>query len=141
MARDPLHVVLRLRRIQQDAARAELAESVRAEANAAEHVARLDARLADEAAAAELLAGDDVVRAAYPVWLAHARSMARDACAALDAASGQLAKSRMQLADARAATRVVEALLARHDDARREARAREEQRALDEAGSRRTRSR
>jgi hypothetical protein len=63
--------------------------------------------------------------------------MRRDAQVVLDAATELTGVLRLQLADARAATRVVEALQARHDAARAAGAARQEQRVLDEAGRRR----
>jgi flagellar export protein FliJ len=137
MARDPLPVLLRLRRLAQDAARAELAEGVRAEFAAAVRLADLDLTLEHETAAVAALSDVDLLRAAYPTWLAQARRMRRDAHAALDAAAERSGALRLQLADARAATRVVEALQARHDAARAAGEARREQRLLDEAGQRR----
>ncbi|HEY1931116.1 MAG TPA: hypothetical protein VGG99_03820 [Acetobacteraceae bacterium] len=137
MARDPLPVLLRLRRLAQDAAQHELGEGVRAEFAAAVRLSDLDLTLEQETAAVAGVADADLLRAAYPTWLAHARRVRRDAQAALDAATERTVALRLQLADARAATRVVEALQARHAAVRAAGEARREQRVLDEAGQRR----
>lgn len=123
--------------MRQDAARRDLAETVRTELTAAARVDRLEGDLDDEAAAVMQLADDDAVRAAYPVWLAHVRYSVRDARAALGAAQDRTAAARTNLADARAATRVIEVMQARRDTERQTAARRQEQAVLDEAGMRR----
>ena len=136
MRRNPLPVLHRVRQIMRDEARRALAEGILVEAEATAQVAAIDQVITSEAAAACAPIDSHVVRPAYPAWLVRARAAQRDARAGLHAAAERTEVLRRDLADARAATRVVEALLARQDEVRRAQEARAEQRRLDEVAAR-----
>ena len=107
MARDPCRCCCALRRLQQDAARRELAEGVRPKPPPRLAWRTIDARLAREADALASL-DDALLRAAYPAWLAACSVRPFDAAQAmLAAATERTGALRVQLADARASTRVV----------------------------------
>jgi len=134
MARDPLPVLLRARRMAQDDARRALADGVKAEADASDQLAATDREVAEEARCVTALAPDSAARIAYGAWLERARRARRDAQATLAVAREQSGVLRERMREARAASRVAEALLAKQAVARKAAADRQEQVRLDEAG-------
>ncbi|HEY3847496.1 MAG TPA: hypothetical protein VGL95_10315 [Acetobacteraceae bacterium] len=135
MARDPLQVLLRLRGIALDAARRALADRLREEAAAAARSAGIAATIARETA---VQASQPVERRAvesYAAWLERTHAAQRDAQAATCACAAATAEARTSLNEARAGTRALEAAVARAQDASREAVARLEQQAIDEAAA------
>jgi len=135
MARDPLQVLLRVRGIALAAARRALADRLREETEAAERCAGIATTIAREAA---VQTGQPVERRTvefYAVWLGRNLAAQREAAAAARACAAATAEARASLSEARSAARALEAALAQAQDASREAAARLEQRAVDEAAA------
>jgi flagellar export protein FliJ len=136
MMGDPLLPLLRLRRLARDAALQDLAAALRAEADAAQGVAELEAAIARETEAAGALSGDDSVVEAFGRWLREARRARGAAEARRDGASAEVGLARAVLAAARAAVEAAEALAERRREEARAAALRGEQHALDESAAR-----
>jgi hypothetical protein len=135
VARDPLQVLLRLRGIALDTARRALAERLREEAAAAARSAGIAATIARETV---VQASQPVERRgleSYAIWLERTHATQREAQAATRACAAATAGARVSLSDARAGTRALEAALAQARDSRRQAAARLEQQAIDEAAA------
>ena len=73
MKSDPLASLLRLRRLTADQARRELAECLRAESEAKQAIAAIDAKIARETEVATSLAGGDAEVEAFAAWLRRIR--------------------------------------------------------------------
>jgi flagellar export protein FliJ len=133
-ARDPLEALLRVRRLGVDEARRALADSLRAEEQAAAALTAVDAEIRQETEAACRLDADDTVVEQFARWLRRAHDRQREARAGRDAAELVTAQARGVLSAARAAVRATEAMLERQAAIRAAAAARTEQAVLDEAG-------
>lgn len=135
MARDPLQVLLRLRGIALDTARRTLADRLREEAAAAERAASIAATIVCEAAAQAGQAAETRSVESYAAWLGRTQVAQREAQAATRACAAATADARASLNAARTGTRALEAALDRAREARRDAAARLEQQAVDEAAA------
>ncbi len=135
MARDPLPVLLRVRGIALDAARRALADRIRAETQAAERCAGIAATIARETTVQMSQPAERRTVESYAAWLGRTRAAQREAEAATRACAAATAEARASLNQARAEARALEAALARVEDASREAAARLEQQAVDEAAA------
>ena len=135
MTQDPLESLLRLRRLAVDEARRGLADCLRAESQAAEALAALEAAIERETdVAADLSAGDAEVEA-FAAWLRRMRPKQQAAEAQAEAATAQ---GRAILAAARAAVSAVEDMLAEHTAERKAEAQRQAQHEIDEAAQRRS---
>jgi hypothetical protein len=112
MKRDPLPVVLRLRRLALDDASREFAECLRREAEAERAAAAVEAAIAREAEAASDISGGDWVVEAFGVWLKQARRDLRVARTAQEHAAAETTRVRAVLARARAAVKAAETMMA-----------------------------
>ena len=138
MTQDPLESLLRLRRLAVDEARRGLADCLRAESQAAEALAALEAAIERETdVAADLNAGDAEVEA-FAAWLRRMRPKQQAAHAAEAEAEAATAQGRAILAAARAAVSAVEDMLAEHTAERKAEAQRQAQREIDEAAQRRS---
>ena len=138
MTQDPLESLLRLRRLAVDEARRGLADCLRAECQAAEALAALEAAIERETdVAADLSAGDAEVEA-FAAWLRRMRPKQQAAHAAEAQAEAATAQGRAILAAARAAVSAVEDMLAEHTAERKAEAQRQAQREIDEAVQRRS---
>jgi flagellar export protein FliJ len=111
MKSDPLASLLRLRRLTADQARRELADCLRAESEARQAIAAIDAAIARETEVAPGLAGGDAEVEAFAAWLRRIRPSQHGARVAEAATVAQTTEARAVLAMARAAVRAVEELL------------------------------
>ncbi len=141
MARDPLPVLLRLRRLAVDEARRDVAACLNAEAAAARARSGAETAIAREIAAAALPAGNDPARRAFAAWLPAALLRRDGARAESGQAEARTRQAQAVLASAETALRAVEDRLALHDVERRAGEARTEQQHLDEVAGRRARDR
>jgi flagellar biosynthesis chaperone FliJ len=132
--RDPLQALLRVRRLGVDDARRALADSLRAEEQAAAALTAVDMTIRQETEAACRLDADDAVVEQFARWLRRVQDSQRDARAARDAAELMTAQARGVLSAARAAVRATEAMLERQAAIRAGSAARSEQAVLDETG-------
>lgn len=137
MKRDALDATLRLRRLALEDAMRELAACFRAEAEADQAVAAVEAAIERETEAASSLTADDAVVEAFGVWLKRARQDLRSAEAVRVRAETETVRARAVLTAARGAVKAAEEVIGAKDAARRADAARREQRALDEMGQRR----
>ena len=138
MTQDPLESLLRLRRLAVDEARRGLADCLRAESQAAEALAALEAAIERETdVAADLSAGDAEVEA-FAAWLRRMRPKQQAAHAAEAQAEAATAQGRAILAAARAAVSAVEDMLAEHTAERKAEAQRQAQHEIDEAVQRRS---
>jgi hypothetical protein len=126
MRRDPLSVLLRVRRLAVDDARAALAAALRHEGTAASLTETAVRMLAQEAEA-----GRDNL-AAFTAWLPHGQEAARNARAGLAAAQRATDQARAALGTAQGAAHVVERVLEQRHLTRQEEAERRSQAALDE---------
>jgi flagellar export protein FliJ len=136
MKSDPLEALLRLRRLTADQARRELADCLRAESEAKQAIAAIDAQIAHETEVATSLAGGDAEVEAYAAWLRRIRPTQQAARVAEAVAVAQTTEARAGLAIARAAVRAVEELLAQRETEERMAADRQDQREIDEVAQR-----
>ena len=134
MARDPLQVLLRLRRLAVDDARRTLADRLRSEGAAADALAEIRDQMRQQTEIVQNAGTDLRLAQAFGTWLEWAEPRRRGAFAAVQAAEGETASARLVLADERAAMRAVETLIDKQDADRQAAAQRSEQRDLDEAG-------
>jgi flagellar export protein FliJ len=137
MTRDPLESLLRLRRLTVDQARRGLAECLRAESEAAQSVASIEASIARETDVATNLASDDVQVEAYAAWLRRIRPKQQAAHAAQAQAEAATSGGRAVLAAARAAVRAAEKMLEEHAAVRLDEAEHKAQLEIDEAAQRR----
>jgi hypothetical protein len=131
MARDPLLVLARLRRVEADRAKRHLAERLLAQANAERGV---DA--AREALVAEAAEGEP---AAFGAWLPRALAERERAAGHLRLAEQAAAAAREALGTARAAERATELLQEKRAAEERRAAQRRDAAVLDEAAAQRSR--
>lgn len=134
MVRDPLQVLLRLRRLAVDDARRTLADRLRSEGAAAAALAEIRDQIKQQTTFIQGADTDIQLGQAFGTWLEWAELRRRGALAALQASEGETASARGVLADERAAMRAVETLIDKQDADRQAAAQRNEQRDLDEAG-------
>lgn len=136
MAGDSLRTVLRLRTMEVDASRAELAarEARAHEATLALHEA--ETAIQCEMAAASRVNADDGVVEAFIAWLPTGRAAVTRAKALLSRAQEEAAQARAMLNLARAAAEAVEKLIEKRDEERAAEALRKQQLVLDEAGLR-----
>jgi flagellar export protein FliJ len=136
MTRDPLEALLRLRRLAADEARRSLADSLRAEDQAVQAIAVIEAAIERETEAATNLAAGDAEVEAFSAWLRRIRPKQHAAYAAGDHAEAETARARIVLAAARAAVQAAEEMLEKQAAARQAEAERKEQHALDEVAQR-----
>jgi flagellar protein FliJ len=137
MPRDPLDGLLRLRRLSLEEAMRALAAHLAAEAAADEALARIEASIATEEAAASRLDADDLAVEAFGRWLRRTIQEREAATAARDRTEADTGRARAVLGAARAAVAAVEAEIARRAEADRIAGLRREQAVIDEHAGRR----
>ena len=136
MKSDPLASLLRLRRLTADQARRELADCLRAETEAKQAIAAIDAEIARETEVATSLAGGDAEVEAFAAWLRRIRPSQQAGRVAEAATVAQTTEARAVLAMARAAVRAVEELLTQRGAEERMAAERQDQRDIDEVAQR-----
>jgi hypothetical protein len=137
MPRDPLAALVRVRRLGLDGATRELAECLRAEAEASQAVNAVQAAIGRETEAAENVGGDDADVEAFGRWLRRARQDLAAAERARDEAEAATALRRVAVRAERAALAMAEAALETRHAARRAEAQRREQAAIDEVAQRR----
>jgi len=137
MTRDPVDVLVRLRKTACEDARRDLLTTLEAEdaARAALHAAE-HAITREQEAASRLDAGDGAVEA-FVAWLPVGRRAVVQARARHEEAVAASVLARAVLAAARASLEAAENVIEEHESERRLAAAKKEQSALDEAGRRR----
>lgn len=136
MKSDPLASLLRLRRLTADQARRELADCLRAESEAKQAIAAIDAKIARETEVATALAGGDAEVEAYAAWLRRIRPSQQAARVAEAATIAQTTEARAVLAMARAAVRAVEELPTQRGAEERMTAEHQAQREIDEVAQR-----
>jgi len=136
MISDPLASLLRLRRLTADQARRELADCLRAETEAKQAIAAIDAEIARETEVATSLAGGDAEVEAFAAWLRRVRPNQHGARVAEAATVAQTTEARAVLSMARAAVRAVEELLTQRAAEERMTAERQDQREIDEVAQR-----
>lgn len=134
MKHKAIQTVARLRRLALDDASEALSRALAAEAIAAARADEATRQIADEAAAASSLTGDDGMVEAFAAWLPGARQHAAEARDACERAGAEVARLRAVLTASRAAYEAVETLLAQRTEAEAKERDRRSQAELDEAG-------
>lgn len=134
MKHKAIQTVARLRRLALDDASQALSRALAAETMAAARADEATRQIADEAAAASSLTGDDAMVEAFAAWLPGARQHAAEARDACERAGAEVARQRAVLTASRAAYEAVEALLAQRAEAQAKDRDRRSQAELDEAG-------
>jgi flagellar FliJ protein len=136
MTRDPLLTVLRLRRMEVDAARAELVLRETRAHEAAIMAHEAEATIQAEMQAATRLTADDAAVEAFGAWLPKGREAVARAEALLLRAQAEAAQARARLNLARAAAEAVEKLLEKKAAAAEKEALRRQQIVLDELGQR-----
>lgn len=134
MKHKAIQTVARLRRLALDDASQALSRALAAETIAAARADEATRQIADEAAAASSLTGDDGMVEAFAAWLPGARQHAAEARDACERAGAEVARMRAVLTASRAACEAVEALLTQRAEAEARERDRRSQAELDEAG-------
>jgi hypothetical protein len=136
MSRDPLGVLLRLRRLDVNTAQRDLALRLRAaaEAEAAQRAAQ--AAIAHEAVIAAGRAAEPVFAALFSQWLPHGQGAAEASRVVRQSTERQAEAARTTLAAAHVAAQAIESLRAERIRAARLTVLRAEQAALDEYASR-----
>jgi flagellar export protein FliJ len=136
MAKDKLHTVLRLRRQEVDACRAELVlRETRAHA-AAIALHEAEETIQAEMAAATRLSADDAAVEAFGAWLPKGRNAVARADTTLARAQDEAVQARAHLNLARASAEAVEKLLEKKAEAASQEALRKQQHVLDEIGQR-----
>lgn len=136
MKRDPLEALLRMRQVAVDHSRRDLADSLRAEAEAETALQAINTAIEHETEVVSDLGAGDAEVEAYAAWLHRMRPRQREAARAVEQAEAETAMARAALAMAQAAVRVVEEMQAHHADAARTAAERAAQREIDEMARR-----
>jgi hypothetical protein len=136
MSRDPLDVLLRLRRLDVNTAQRDLALRQRAAAEAGDARRAAQAAITHEAAIAAGQADGPAFAALFSRWLPHGLAVAEASCAVQQAAEQRADAARVALAAARAAAQATVLLQAGQARARRLAALRAEQSAADERAAR-----
>lgn len=134
MKHEALVTVARLRRLALDDASQAVSRALAAEAVAATRADDATRQIADEAAMASNLNGDDAMVEAFAAWLPGARQHASETREACERAGAEVARLRAVLTASRTASEAVETLLAQRAEAQAEDRNRRSQAELDEAG-------
>ena len=134
MKHKAIQTVARLRRLALDDASQALSRALAAETIAAARADEATRQIADEAAAASSLTGDDAMVEAFAAWLPGARRYAAEARDACERAGAEVARLRAVLTASRAACEAVETLLAQRAETEAKERDRRSQAELDEAG-------
>ncbi len=134
MKHEALVTVARLRRLALDDASQAVSRALAAEAAAATRADDATRQIADEAAMASSLNGDDAMVEAFAAWLPGARQHAAETRESCERASAEVARLRAVLTASRTASEAVETLLAQRAEAQAEDRNRRSQAELDEAG-------
>ena len=137
MARDPLHSVLRLRKLAADEARRALTAAILREGLAQSAADAVEHEIARETALACSLAVDDAAVEAFGTWLTCARQRAEASRGAAERAEAETARARAALNLARAGLEAAEALASQRASSEAMATARREQHALDDLTRRR----
>jgi hypothetical protein len=135
VAREPLQVLLRLRGIALDAARRSLADRLREEAAATDRCAAIAATIARETEVRLSQPAERPDVECYAAWLERTQIVQREAQAASRHCAAAAAEARASLNEARAGSRALEAAMARVQNAQRDAAAKLEQEAIDEAAA------
>lgn len=133
MARDPLTVLLRVRRLALDEARRSLGGCLEAEATAMRSVIEAASEIMRESATAASLDADDAAVEAFAAWLRVARLRSEQAAAAHERVTTETTRARAIVALARGSFEAAQAALEQKAEHEREARQRREQLSLDEA--------
>ncbi len=134
MKHDPMVTVARIRRLARDEARQGLSRALAAEAAAIIRADDASRRIADEAAAASSLTGDDAMVEAFAAWLPGARQHAAATRTACERAGAEVSRMRAVLTLSRTAAEAVETLLVQRAEAEAKDHARRLQAELDEVG-------
>jgi flagellar biosynthesis chaperone FliJ len=134
MKHKAIQTVARLRRIALDDASQALSRALAAETVAAARADDAARQIAEEAAAASSLTGNDAMVEAFAAWLPGARQHAAETREACERAGAEVARLRAVLTASRAAYEAVETLLAQRAEAQAKERDRRSQAELDEAG-------
>ncbi len=137
MPRDPLHAVLRLRRLAMDDAMRELAAALATEGVAAEVCARIEAAIVAEQQAVSRLDADDLAVEAFGRWLRRIRRERDAASAAREQAGAETVRVRAVLGAARASLAVIESEIQRRTEEARAAALLREQAVIDESAQQR----
>lgn len=132
MKRDPLEALLRLRQVAVDRSRRDLADCLRAEAEAEGDVRAIDASIEHEAELVSDLGAGDAEVEAFAAWLRRMRPRQREAKCAVEQAEADTGAARAALAMAQAAVRAVEEIQLHQADAARADAERAAQREIDE---------
>ncbi|MBN9562976.1 MAG: hypothetical protein J0H14_19955 [Alphaproteobacteria bacterium] len=133
MARDPLAILLRVRRAALDQARRALAECLAAEAIAAKALTKAEADIVQERAMAASLDADDSAVEAFGAWLRIALERVDQARASHERITAETARARAIVALAQGSLEVAQTAFDQKATDEREARQRREQLNLDEA--------
>jgi flagellar export protein FliJ len=136
MKQDPLEALLRLRQVAVDQSRRDLADCLRAEAEAEAAVQVIDASIEHEAEVVSDLGAGDAEVEAFAAWLRRMRPRQREAKRAVEQAEADTLAARAALAMALAAVRVVEDVQMHQADAARAEAERAAQREIDEMARR-----
>lgn len=138
MPRDPMTILLRLRRMTADEAQRALAECLRAEAAAAAAVRLIEAEIEQETETVCGLETDDRAVEEFGTWFRRIRKEQVAATTAVQIAEARTHEARVVLAASRAALEAAEEVIAKREMERRAAEMRADQRVLDEMASMRT---
>ncbi len=138
MPRDPMTILLRLRRMTADEAQRALAECLRAETAAAAAVRLIETEIERETEAVCGVETDDRAVEEFGAWFRRIRKERLSAAIAMQQAEGRTHEARAVLAAGRGALQAVEDVIAKREADRQAADARAEQRLLDEMASMRT---
>ena len=136
MARDPLPTVLKVRRMALDAAKRDLAASLRLEDAAEQEERAARSSIDEQAEAATRITADDGLVEAFAAWLPRGRARLLQAGQAAERARAETARLRAALSATHAAVRVVEQLIETQDAERAVVAGRKEQAELDEVARR-----
>lgn len=134
MKHEALLTVARLRRLALDDASQAVSRALAAELVAATRADDATQQIANEAAAASSLNGDDALVEAFAAWLPGARQHAAEARETCERAGAEVARLRAVLTASRTASEAVDTLLAQRAEAQALDRDRRSQAELDEAG-------
>jgi putative NADH-flavin reductase len=133
MARDPLAILLRVRRAALDEARRALADCLAVEAIAAETLTEAEADIVRERMTAASLDADDAAVEAFAAWLRIARGRTDQARASHERFIAETARARAIVAVAQGSLEIAQTASDQRAVDEREARQRREQLNLDEA--------
>ena len=133
---DPMHTLLRVRRLTLDQARRGLTDCLATETVANERLRGIETRIAEETDVASRVDGDDAAVEAFAAWLRRMRQEREAAIHALLLTEAATLEARAVLAAAHGAVGAVEQLIEQQEAVRRAHAERTEQRALDEAAAR-----